>query len=102
MTKKSLSTATKEIATTETKEVFKAVLDARIKQIGSDELREELAAAYNNEVWTNEELLAAYEISHFDPPYVHVIRKHDGVRGTVAYTEQPRIYFSFVPLEKND
>lgn len=100
MTKKNLSTATEEIAAPETKNVFKAVLDERIKQVGAEELRAELNDAYNGEVWTNDELLADYEISHFDPPYVHVIRKHDGVRGTVAYTEAPRVYFSFVPLEK--
>lgn len=46
-------------------------------------------------VWTNEELLDIFEVSHFEPPYVHVIRKEDSTRGTVAFIDSPRLYFSF-------
>lgn len=46
-------------------------------------------------VWTNEELLDIFEVSHFAPPYVHVIRKEDSTRGTVAFIDAPRLYFSF-------
>ena len=53
-------------------------------------------------VWTNDELLERFELSHFDPPLVHVIRKADGKRGTVAYIDSPRLYFAFHPEENYD
>lgn len=53
-------------------------------------------------VWTNDELLDVFEVSHFDPPHVHVIRKTDGVRGTVAFIDTPRLYFAFHPEDDHD
>ena len=61
------------------------------------ELRTLLADTYGNQVWNSEELLQHFEVSHFEPPYVHVISKTDGVRGTVAFNDEPRFYFSFKP-----
>lgn len=102
MSENTAGTATEDTTTTEAKNVFRTVIENRIAQIGVDELRTELAEIYRGDVWTNEELLAEYEVSHFDPPYVHVIRKRDGTRGTVAYTESPRLYFSFIPTKQNE
>lgn len=53
-------------------------------------------------VWTNEQLLAEFEVELFEPPYVTVIRKEDGQRGTVAFIESPRVYFYFKPIPNND
>jgi hypothetical protein len=50
-------------------------------------------------VWNSEQLMDEFEVSHFDPPYVHVIRKTDGVAGTVAFNEDPRFYFAFKPTK---
>jgi hypothetical protein len=58
------------------------------------------AAGYS--VWTNEQLLADFEVEMFEPPYVRVIRKQDGVRGTVAFIDSPRVYFYFKPSTNND
>jgi hypothetical protein len=40
-------------------------------------------------VWSNDELLETFEVSHFEPPYVHVIRKEDGRRGTIMFLDDP-------------
>ena len=56
----------------------------------------------NSDVWSNEELLDTFEAASFDPPYVHVIRKSDGQRGTVVFIDTPRLYFAFQPEETND
>jgi hypothetical protein len=56
----------------------------------------------HNPVWTNDELMERFELSHFEPPFVHVIRKTDSVRGTVAYIDSPRLYFAFQPEENDD
>lgn len=103
MTDKNLNTTTTaDVPASDAKNVFKLVIEDRLAQLGVQELREELAEIYDGDVWTSEELLDQYEVSHFDPPYVHVIRKSDRVRGTVAYTDEPRLYFSFIPQRKND
>jgi len=47
--------------------------------------------------WNDEELLRDFGVQFFDGPRVHVIRKKDGIRGTVAFIDSPRFYFSFIP-----
>ena len=49
------------------------------------------------ETWTDAELLRDFGVQFFDGPRVHVIRKSDGARGTVAFIDTPRFYFSFIP-----
>ena len=73
------------------------VLAAQFSQLESGEVRSELERHYGDQVWTTDELCTAFGVSHFAPPYVHVIRRHDACRGTVAYIDTPRFYFSFVP-----
>lgn len=77
------------------------ILAAQYSHMSLDEARSVLERT-NNPVWSNDELVAMFEIHMFDPPYVHVIRKSDGVRGTVAFIETPRLYFAFHPEETND
>lgn len=77
------------------------VLNAQYSHMSLDEARDVLSRT-NSPVWSNEELLDIFEIHKFDPPYVHVIRKADGIRGTVAFIESPRLYFAFHPEETND
>jgi hypothetical protein len=46
-------------------------------------------------VWDDEELLKIFDVGQVEPPYVHVVRKKDGQRGTVMFLDVPRFYFSF-------
>lgn len=73
--------------------IIKEQLDRR----GPAEIRAVLQDQYGEQVWNSEELLDTFEVSHFEPPYVHVIQKADGVRGTVAFNDDPRFYFAFRP-----
>ena len=77
--------------------MLRNILKDQIDHRGLDEIRTVLREQYGEQVWTSEELLDAFEVSHFEPPYVHVIRKEDGVRGTVAFNDNPRFYFAFRP-----
>ena len=45
--------------------------------------------------WTPEELSRDFEVLGFLAPYVCVIRKSDGVKGSLAFRHAPRIYFGF-------
>lgn len=66
-----------------------------------DAARRELAEKYGA-VWDDEELLAIFGVQFFDALLVHVIRRADSVRGTVAFIDEPRLYFSFVPATEEE
>jgi hypothetical protein len=78
------------------------VLHNRFAGLDAGEARALLETTYGTSVWTSAELMDVFEVSHFEPPYVHVIRKEDGVRGTVVFVDEPRFYFSFQPLKDYD
>ena len=46
--------------------------------------------------WDTAELQNDYRVIGFSSPYVVVVRKSDGVRGTLQFTHAPRVYFDFV------
>lgn len=78
-----------------------AVLQAQYGHLENGEIRAMLEVS-GRQVWTNDELLETFEVSHFEPPYVHVIRKEDGQRGTIMFIDTPRFYFSFAAEENNE
>lgn len=78
-----------------------ALLRSQYGHLENGEVRAILEQAHNP-VWTNDELLDVFEVSHFEPPYVHVIKKEDGTRGTVMFIDSPRFYFSFAAEAKNE
>jgi len=48
------------------------------------------------QVWSTGELREAFEVISFRAPFCAVIRKSDGVRGTLEFQHSPRFYFRFV------
>lgn len=58
--------------------------------------RTALEAAYG-QVWDTKELARAFIVTGFAAPYIAVRRKEDGVRGTLEFQHQPRLYFNFQP-----
>ena len=75
--------------------MLRNVIKEQLALRGPDEIRAVLQDQYDEQVWDSEQLLDTFEVSHFEPPYVHVIRKSDGARGTVAFNDDPRFYFAF-------
>jgi len=70
----------------------------------TEEARRELQAAVNSGeiqpkglTWTTEQLREEFEVQGFAAPFVVVRRRSDGVRGTLAFRHNPRVYFCFVP-----
>lgn len=49
------------------------------------------------EQWTTAEMQKLFIVESFVAPYVIVVRKSDGQRGTLEFGHSPRIYFNFVP-----
>jgi hypothetical protein len=57
--------------------------------------REALEARYG-QVWTTQELAAQFDVIGFMAPLVVVRRKADGVKGSLEFQHNPRLYWGFV------
>ena len=49
------------------------------------------------ETMTTSEVQELYTVEAFAAPLVIVVRKSDGVRGTLEFVHSPRVYFGFKP-----
>ena len=56
--------------------------------------REELENKYG-QVWDTAELTKEFSVEGFLAPFVVVVRKSDGVRGSMEFIHCPRFYFGF-------
>jgi hypothetical protein len=62
---------------------------------GEPEGRQELEARYG-QVWDTDELARDFEVVGFAAPSVVVVRRSDGLKGSLFFKHNPRYYFSFV------
>ena len=51
------------------------------------------------DVWTHQEMAQEFDIVLWICPLVIVIRRSDGIKGSLLYQHQPRFYFRFYPDE---
>jgi hypothetical protein len=58
--------------------------------------RAELEAKHG-QVWDTTELGRDFEVLGFMAPFVVVLRKSDGVRGSLLFQHHPRFYYGFQP-----
>jgi hypothetical protein len=100
MSKKDSDLTTDIIVVASNKDVV-ALLKNQYSHLEKGEVRTILEQT-QTPVWSNDELLETFEVSHFEPPYVHVIRKEDARRGTVMFLDDPRLYFSFSTEDENE
>jgi hypothetical protein len=56
--------------------------------------REQMEQEYGK-VWSTSELSQDFEVKGFMAPLVVVKRKSDGVKGTLMFQHNPRLYFGF-------
>jgi hypothetical protein len=52
----------------------------------------------NEQTWNTAQLQENFSVIGFSAPYVVVIRKSDGVKGTLEFIHAPRVYFGFSPV----
>ncbi len=60
--------------------------------------KESLQAKYGK-VWNTDELSEEFQVVGFMAPLVVVRRKSDGVKGSLEFQHNPRLYFNFQPHE---
>jgi len=63
--------------------------------INSDPGSREALEAQHGQVWDTDEVRRDFEVTGFLAPFVSVVRKSDGLRGTLMFQHLPRFYFSF-------
>lgn len=68
---------------------------ARRAMLAAGQPAADLAATPESERMTTAEMCAAYDVIGFAAPFVVVVRKADGVRGSLEFTHSPRFYFGF-------
>ena len=57
--------------------------------------------AHADKRWNTEELSRDFTVIGFMAPFVAVVRKADGVKGSMEFTHSPRFYFNFVSHERS-
>ena len=60
-------------------------------------IKRELIERYGK-MYTTDQATEAFEFQSFGAPYVVVIRKSDGQKGSLRFIHQPRYYFDFKEL----
>ena len=54
--------------------------------------------AEHGQIWNTDELAADFTVEGFMAPYVVVVRKSDGQKGTMKFQHLPRFYFNFAGI----
>jgi hypothetical protein len=52
-------------------------------------------AKEHGQVWNTHELQEDFDVLSFLAPFVLVVRKSDGVKGTLMFMHRPRFYYGF-------
>jgi hypothetical protein len=68
-----------------------------VAEINAEPGSREALEALHGQVWNTEELSRDFEVIGFMAPMIAVIRKSDGVKGSLFFQHRPRFYFSFEP-----
>jgi hypothetical protein len=61
--------------------------------------REAEDAEISGRFWTTEELRKEFTVEGFAAPFVLARRRRDGVKGTLMFRYEPRLYFDWQPDE---
>ena len=71
----------------------------RLAEINFEPGSREALETKHGQVWNTDELSRDYEVIGFLAPFIAVRRKSDGMKGSLEFQHQPRLYFSFSPHE---
>ncbi len=68
---------------------------AMVAQLAADPGPRERLEAEHGQVWNTDQLCAEFTVLGFLAPYVVVVRKVDGVKGSLMFQHSPRLYWGF-------
>jgi len=67
------------------------------RDINAKQAEREAMEKEHGKVWDTQELQRDFEVLGFLAPFVAVIRKSDGVKGSLMFQHAPRYYYGFQP-----
>ena len=68
-----------------------------VKEINHDPGSRESLEANHGQVWDTSELQKDFSVTGFMAPFVVVIEKSTGKKGTMVFQDRPRFYYDFKP-----
>jgi hypothetical protein len=71
----------------------------RLSEINAEPGSREALEAAHGKVWDTYQLTEDFEVIGFLAPFVLVRRKADGVKGSLEFQHNPRLYFAWQPHE---
>jgi len=71
-----------------------AEINSQVKSNDPESERARLKEKYG-EVWDTKEMQEHFRVIGFLAPYVAVVRKSDGKKGSLEFQHHPRFYFNF-------
>jgi len=77
-----------------------AIRRQRLAEINAEPGSREALEAEYGQVWDTGQLMEEFEALGFLAPYIVVRRRADGVKGSLEFQHNPRLYFNFQPHEK--
>ena len=72
-----------------------AIRHKMVKEINAVEGSREFLEAQHGQVWDTQELQADFSVQGFMAPFIGVVRKSDGSKGSMEFQHAPRFYFNF-------
>jgi hypothetical protein len=72
-----------------------AIRRKMVKEINAVEGSREFLEAQHGQVWDTQELQADFSVQGFMAPFIGVVRKSDGSKGSMEFQHAPRFYFNF-------
>ena len=72
-----------------------AIRRQRLAEINAEPGSREALEAQHGQVWDTAELRTDFSVLGFAAPFVIVRRNSDGVRGSLEFQHDPRLYFNF-------
>ena len=69
----------------------------RLAEINAEPGSRKALEAEHGQVWSTEELQQDFEALGFMAPFIVVRRRSDGVKGSLEFQHDPRLYFNFQP-----
>lgn len=69
----------------------------RLAEINAEPGSREALEAEHGQVWDTDQVRELFEVLGFLAPYVVVRRRSDGVKGSLEFQHDPRLYFNFQP-----
>jgi hypothetical protein len=76
-------------------DALESIRHSRLIEINAEAGSRAQLESRHGEVWDTYELARDFDVIGFAAPYVVVVRRADGVKGSMEFQHHPRLYFNW-------